>query len=169
METSNSQEIWEATTESTHWVHVKDPREPGGWKKKKVGGRGTKKITLTVEEREFNQEIVDEEFREHDPFANGMLVRIHPKGVERGESELTDEELTVLLQVEDDDTFEAELKKFRSEPLLRRLLALAEKTTTMWRYRSIEEYVKGKYAIGKTSKVVREIYEDDAKYADADL
>ena len=80
--TKKAQEIWESTTEGTTWVNVRDPRNPDGWTRKKVGGKGTKRITLTVEEREFNQELVPFEKQEFDPFSNGMLIRISPKTAE---------------------------------------------------------------------------------------
>ena len=170
METSNAQEIWETTTGGTFWVHVKDPRQPGGWGRKKFGGKGIRKITLTVEEREFNQELVPEENLHLDPFHNGLLVRIHPKDVTRGDYELTDEQLLQLLQIEDDAVFGEQLEGMKSsEVVVRRLLALADKNATKARFETIQEFVDDHYRIGKTSRVVKEILEDDAKYADADL
>jgi hypothetical protein len=35
---SKAQEIWEATTPGTTYVNVRDPRNPEGWTRKKVGG-----------------------------------------------------------------------------------------------------------------------------------
>lgn len=169
METDNAQEVWETTTGGTFWVHVKDPRQPGGWAQKRFGGRGSKKITITVEEREFNQELVSEDYQQHDPFTNGLLVRVSPKVVERSEYELTDEDLLKVLAWEDDDKFEAYLRAVESEVIVRRFLALAGKNASKWRYDQIQQFVDVKYHIGKTSKVAKEIFEDDAKYADADL
>ena len=166
---ANAQEIWETTTDGTFWVHVKDPREPGGWKQKRFGGRGVKKVTLTVEEREFNQELVSEDRQEHDPFTNGLLVRIHPKDVERGQNELPDEELIKILAIKSDDAFEKKLKSFDSEVVVRRIFELSEKSASKYRYDVIKDFVEERYRIGKTSKVVKEIMTDDAKYADADL
>jgi hypothetical protein len=167
--TGKAQEIWECTTDGTTWVHVKDPRNAEGWVQKKVGGKGTKRITLSVEEREFNQELVAYEKEEHDPFTNGLLVRISPKTVERGENELSDTELIEKLGIVDDAAFEADLAKIESEVVVRRLLDLSKRHASMLRHEVIQNLVDDRYKIGKTQKVVKEMVEDDAKYADADL
>lgn len=164
-----AQEIWEAATSGTTWVNVRDPRNPDGWVRKKVGGKGTRRITVTVEEREFNQELVPFEKKHTDPFANGMLLRISPKEGKRGENEMSDEQLIDLLAISDDALFEKSLNEIQSEVLIRRLLKLAEKHTSMLRYQAVQEVVDTRYHIGKTSKVAREIMEDDARYADADF
>lgn len=167
--TKKAQEIWESTTGGTTWVHVKDPRNPDGWVQKKVGGKGTQRITLSVEEREFNQELIAYESKHHDPFTNGLLVRISPKAVERGGNELTDDDLIELLQTKDDAAFEAQMVAIESEVVLRRLLEHSRKHASMLRHEAIQTLVDDRYRIGKTSRVVKEIIEDDARYADADL
>lgn len=164
---NNAHEVWQGTTDSTVWVQVKDPRVTGGWAKKRIVGR--KKITLSVDERLFNQELIDEEFQDLDPFTNGLLVRTSPKDAEKAKYELTDEQLVELLMIDDDDTFAAELAGIESEVVVRRLLALAERKATFVRYQAVQAFVDDKYHVGKTSRVVKEIIEDDAKYADADL
>ena len=165
-----AQEIWEATTGGTTYLHVKDPRNPEGWVQKKVGGKGTKRITLTVEEREFNQELVPYEKQHVDPFTNGLLVRISPKDVKKGEKEKTDAELVAIFGL-DDDGFAEALRSplFESEIIARRLFALAEKHATMVRYKAIEALIDDRWSIGKTSKVVAEMENDDSRYAAADL
>lgn len=168
-ENANAQEIWESTTGGTTWVHVKDARVPGGWRQQKVGGKGTRRLTLTVEEREFNQDLIPFENAKHDPFTNGLLVRISPKVVEeRGEYELNDDQLVEILQLGDDETFLSTVREIDSEILMRRLLALSETHSTMTRFREIQQIVDSRYRGGKTSRVVKEIYEDDEKYAAAD-
>jgi hypothetical protein len=164
-----TQEIWESTTGGTTFVHVKDPRNPNGWVQKKVGGRGTKRITMTVEEREFNQELVSYENQAHDPFTNGLLYRVQPKSVERSQYEISDEELVAMLQAGEDEDFEETIKNTSSEVILRRLLFLAERNATMHRHRVLQATIDGRFQIGKTSRVVREMQEDDARYSGADL
>ena len=39
---------------------------------------------------------------------------------------------------------------------------------SLMRHTLIQDLVDDRYRIGKTSKVVKEIYSDDAKYADTD-
>lgn len=164
-----AQEIWETTTGGTTFVNVRDPRNPEGWTRKKVGGRGSKRITVTVEEREFNQELVAYENQHLDPFTNGLLVRISPKTVERGANELTDDQLIEVLKGSDDAAFEQTLQGMTSEVNIRRLLDLSKKHASMLRYEVIRDLVDDRYSVGKMSKVVREALADDAKYSDADL
>jgi hypothetical protein len=163
------QEIWMSTTGGTTYVHVKDPRNVNGWVQKKVGGKGSQRITLSIEEREFNQELVAYESQHHDPFTNGLLVRIAPKGVERSQYEVNDEELVALLKGGEDEDFEEMVVKTHSEVVLRRMLFLAERNTTLYRHNVLRDTVAERYSIGKTQQVVREIQEDDAKFAASDL
>lgn len=167
--TASPQETWESTTGGVVWVQVKDPRHQGGWRTQKVGGKGTKRLSISVEEREFNQELIPYENEHLDPFRNGILVRTHPKGGERGQFELTDAELIEMLQIGDDALFQEAYRSIGSEVVLRRLLKLAEKHTNMLRLQDIQGYVDDRYRSGKTSQVVKEMLEDDARYADADL
>ena len=160
-----AQETWESTTGGTTFINVKDPRNPDGWVHKKVGGKGTQRITLTVEERLFNQDLVAYENTHLCPFRNGLLVRIAPANSERGQFELKDEELLLLLQAGEDEDFEVTIEKTTSEVILRRMLFLAERNATMWRYNKLKDLIEARYAVGKASQVYREIEEDDRKYA----
>lgn len=166
-------ETWEATTGGAVYVQVKDPRDRTGWRSAKVTGRGRKKIQLSLEERLFNQELVPEEKRtQHDPFSNGLLVRTSPApdvDDDDLQSHYTDDQLAELLQIDSDEVFLASVEAIQAEVVVRRLLKLAEKRATMVRFQALEELVDKRYHIGKTSRVVAEIYNDDAQYAHADL
>ena len=166
---AKAQEIWEATTPGTTYVSVRDPRNPEGWTRRKVGGKGSKRITITVEEREFNQELVQYENQHQDPFTNGALIRVSPKEVERGVNERSDAQLIAMLRMTDDDAFEAELRSIKSEVVIRRLMELARAHTSMMRFEAVQTVVDERYSIGKASLVVREMEGDDARYSRADL
>lgn len=168
-EDTNAQETWESTTGGTVWVHLKDARAIGGWRLQKVGGKGTKRLKITVEEREYNQELIPYENEQHDPFRNGLLVRIHPKEVERGQYELDNEQLIQMLAISSEPVFEEQIKSIDSEIIMRRLLTLAETHATLARYQMVQGLVDDRYRVGKTSRVVREMYADDERYAAADL
>lgn len=163
------QEMWESTTGGVVWVQVKDPRIPGGWRNQKVGGKGSKRLNITVEEREFNQELIPFENEDHDPFRNGLLVRTHPKDAAKGTNELSDDQLIEILQIGDDALYNEAVASIKTEVNLRRLTNLAEKHTNMVRFQALQGLVDDKFRVGKTSKVVKEMLEDDARYADADL
>lgn len=165
MASQKAQEIWECTTGGTVYVNVKDPRHADAWTQKKVGGKGTKRITLTVEEREFNQELVPYEKKQFDPFLNGKLVRISPKD----DRELTDDALVERLKGLNDEAFDEWLNAIDSEIVVRRLHTLAREHSTVARYETIGDLIAQRYSIGKTSRVVAEIMEDDQKYARADF
>lgn len=164
-----AQEIWEATTGGTTFINVRDPRNPRAWIQKSVGGKGTQRITLTIEEREFNQDAVVYESQHLDPFTNGMLYRISPKQGERGQYEVTDEQLVALLQGGSDEEYEQLIENTKSEVVLRRLLFLSDRNATAYRARLLAELVDRRYHVGKTSKVVQEMYDDESKYQGADL
>lgn len=166
----DAMEIWETTVPGTTYVQQRDPRNPRGWVTKKVGGRGTKQLRITVEERLFNQELVIHENQHHDPFTNGSLVRIHPKDERQlSDMAMTDAQIIEYLKLEDDPLFTEWLEGMQSEVVLRRALELARKACPMYRYEEIEQLVSTRYAIGKTSQVVREAMEDDARHSQADL
>ena len=169
-EDRQAQEVWETTTGGTVYVHVKDPRNPNGWVQKKVGGRGTKRITVSVDEREFNQDLVTYENEQHDPFRNGLLRRISPKDpTDKGQNEVADDELIEYLKLDDDQLFTEYYESLDSEVVLRRLLALGERHCSMYRFNHLKDHIDSKYALGKTQRVVKEMYEDDARYQAADL
>lgn len=165
-------ETWEATTGGTTHVHVKDPRERNGWKITKVTGRGRKRIQLTIEERLFNQDLVPEENRHLDPFRNGLLVRTspppEPNDADLGDSHYTDDQLVELLRLESDDVFMATVEAIQSEAVVRRLLDLAASKATNLRYTALQEHVDERYHVGKTSRVVQEIYDNEGRYGHVD-
>jgi hypothetical protein len=165
-------ETWEAATGGTTHVHVRDPRVRDGWKVVKISGRGRKKIQLSVEERLYNQELVQEDKRHHDPFSNGLLVRTSPPpaATEDGfEGGVSDEQLLELINLSSDEVFMDQVRAIESEVVVRRLLGLAESKATNVRYTALQDYVDERYHIGKTSRVVQELFDDDGRYAHADL
>jgi hypothetical protein len=162
-------EVWETTTEGTIWVQVKDTRNPGAWTQRRVGGKGSKRLTITTDEREFNQETLPYENQHLDPFTNGLLVRVSPKTAVPTRYELTDDDLLEKLADRRDDLFLTYLAQIDSEVIMRRLLALAREHSTMARHEVIKEIIEGRYAVGKTSQVVAEEVADGQKYADTDL
>jgi hypothetical protein len=164
-----SQEIWETTTGGTTYVNIRDPRVPNAWTKKKVGGKGTKRITITVEERLYNEELVAFERESQCPFRNGLLVRIHPKGAERGQFEVSDAEIIALLTQLNDDEFTNTLANTHSEVVVRRMLALAERHATVYRFRILEDEVANRFAVGKSSAFSAEIEADESRNRRVDI
>lgn len=162
-------EVWEATTTGTTWLHKKNPQVAGTWRQHKVGGRGSQRITLTVEERLHNQELMPYENSHLDPFSNGTLIRISPLDGDRSPSEVTDPQLLELFEIGSDDVFAAEINEITSEVVLRRLLALAEKHASMVRYNTIRDLVDDRYKRGKTQTSVKDLFRDDGTFRGHDL
>lgn len=141
------EEVWESTTGG--WVHVwtKDPSNDRNWIcKKRAGGPGNPKVKITVEEREYNQSRVAWGNEHLDPFTNGMLRRVGdvPKE-ERLGFEHSDEDLTKMLTVKNDEAFSKLIRGIESEIVLRRMVPLAQKFATNARYEELKELVKERY------------------------
>lgn len=162
-------EVWEAVTEGTTWLHKKNPQVAGTWRQHKVGGRGSKRITITVEERLHNQDLIQYENEHLDPFTNGTLVRISPTDGARGVSEVTDAQLLEMFEISNDDVFLAEVDEITSEVVLRRLLTLAEKHATMVRYSMVRDVVEARYKRSKTQTSVADLYTEDGRFRGHDL
>lgn len=154
----DAQETWEATTGGTTYISVQDPRNPKAWVRKKVSGRANKRITLTVSERLFNEQQVAYDNEKQCPFRNGLLRRIHPKG--DGRFEITDEEIVALLQGGTDEEYQLLIEKTESEVVLRRMVLIAERSATLYRYNALRDLVEQRYPNGKTSRVYQEYLDD---------
>lgn len=152
-------EIWECTTEGSVWVAVKDPRE-GGWTSRRVGGKSgaSRRIQITRDERLYNQELCLDELSHLDPFTNGQLICTNgrPAG-ERTRYELTDVDLQAILDIDDEDIFTEAVNALEIELPLRRLLSLAERTSTIARHRIIADLVEARYRVGGTQGVVADM------------
>lgn len=162
-------EVWEAATEGTTWLHKKNLQVAGTWKQHKVGGRGSQRITLTVEERLHNQEMMPFENEHMDPFTNGTLIRISPENGDRSASEVTDAQLLELFEISNDDVFSAEVGEITSEVVLRRLMKLAEKHATMVRYNAVRDMVDDRYKKNKTQTSVADLFREDGTFRGHDL
>lgn len=154
MTTEREMEIWEITIPGSVFVSVRDPRVPGGWKQTSVSGTGNKKLTLSKDEREFNEEQIPDENIHLNPFRNGALVCRQGELAEA--KQYTDAELADLLDL-NDAAFEEAFKALPTEVLHRRLLAIAEKRATVTQFTLLKDFVDEKYRVGGTQRTVREM------------
>lgn len=154
-------EIWESTIAGTLFIQVHDPRRKGEWRPARVSGKGTgnSRLKLTRDEREFNQEMIPERNAGLDPFTNGALVCISGRPADEAKSryELTDTDLLDLLAITDDTVFTEALEGTESELVIRRLLDLAEKHSTVARYSQVRDLVEDRYKCGGTQRTVQEM------------
>ena len=147
-------EIWEAVTEATVYIHVRDTLN-GGWKAKRVGGKGAgRRLQISVEERRYNQDLIPDEGIKFDPFVNGMLICVQGDEVQ---GSMTNDDLLSVLKLDDDDTFVEFINDIESEIVVRRLLAMSEKHASKSRYDSLLDLVDRRYRVGGTQRVVQEM------------
>lgn len=151
VKTESSTEIWQAATPARTWVWVRN-QLTGGWKQVRVGGKGSRRLSLTSDERRYNQDLVPEENIQLDPFSNGQLVCV--LGDEAGTG-VTDEDLTAILLLEDEAAFQQAANALESEVMVRRLLSLAEKTSTIARFTFIRDLIDMRYRVGGTQSTVQ--------------
>lgn len=157
-------EVWEITTGGTVWVWIYDRRKDE-YKQTRVGGSGgggSKKLTISVDDRMYNQEQVIEEHMNLDPFTNGMLRRL--SGPELDEdtavdtsNHLSSDDLIELLKVRDEEIFGEAVGEITSELVLRRLAEVADKEGTGWQSELVKELIRERWPIGGTQKTVREM------------
>lgn len=164
VDTSKNIETWEIASEGTCWVWIKDPRE-GKYVKQRVGGRagGSRKLHISTDDRRFNEEQVIEEMEEHNVFKNGTL-RFVSASTERANdiftvNQLTEADMVALLEIKDEDQFREEVGALKSELVVRRLKALAEKQGTLLQNEVINDIVEATWKVGGTQKTVRELIE----------
>lgn len=161
-ETETVSEVWECTTGGTVWVQLKDTRNIGAWRPQKVGGKANRKLRITVEEREFNQDMIPYDDAEIlDPFKNGLLVRTHPKPADKPDAGTSDADLISILTQRSDEKFEAQITGIQGEIILRRLLALAETHSSYTRHQFLDAVVRERYQVGKTQAAVRDQFQEE--------
>jgi hypothetical protein len=156
MSDTDIQETWEIQIPGTARVWVRD-RRFGTYQPKKVSGKGPKRITLSRDEREYNQELVPEENERHNPWTNGTLVQI-VGGTKQGE--LTDEALRAYLELESEEAFTEAVSDIDIELTLRRLIGFAATDGRMWQVTILRELIDERYRVGGTQRTVQEMYDE---------
>lgn len=152
-------ETWESAIPATVWIWVYDRREDR-YNQQAVGGRGSRRIHLTRDDRKYNQELMPVENEGLDPFTNGSLRLLG--AATRDENldvryHLTDEELSQFFDVRDPDLFLEGVRDITSELILRRLADLSVSTGTQAQAEALKELVSTRYPIGGTQKTIREM------------
>lgn len=150
-------ETWELQVAGAVWVFRKDGRS-GEYRQMKLSGRtGPKRVTLTVDDREYYQSRLRDDRQHYDVFTNGSLVQIDDKGNKVGE--LTDELLGKVLDLEG-EAFEEAVVEIDLELTMRRLYELAQREATVPKVEFIRSIIDERYRVGGTQRSVREMFED---------
>jgi hypothetical protein len=161
-------EQWEITTAATVWVWLYDRRNDNYRKQKVSGGPGggSKKLTISVGDRRYNQELVIEEMKDHDPFTNGTLLRLSGPELSDDEEHLdisnhkTNAQLLEFFAITDVPMFQEAVDSLTSETLIRRLHSLAKKSALAWQLNIIEEVIDQRYRVGGTQPTVAQMIKD---------
>lgn len=161
-------EIWEIVTQITVWVWVYDRRNDT-YKKQRISGGpggGSKKLSITVGDRRYNQSLVIDEMKDHDPFSNGTLLRLSGPALSEDEEYLdtsnhkTNAQLLEFFEVTDAPMFEEAVEVLQSETLVRRLHSLAKKSGLAWQLDIIEAVIDVRYRVGGTQPTVAQMIKD---------
>lgn len=160
-------ETWEIVTPGTIYVWVYDRREDR-YDTQGVGGRSSKRLHLTRDDRKYNQELVPLENRHLDPFTNGSLRLVDC--ATRDETldmryHLTDADLKQMFEVRDRTLFLEAVSSIESELVLRRLADLADENGTVAQLETLKDLIRERYPIGGTQKAVREMIEAGERLA----
>lgn len=151
-------ETWEIQVPGTIYVLKLDRRRDEYEKVRLNGTKGPKRVTLTRDDRKYNQEQIRPEYRQHDPFANGALAQV----VDGELVGITDVELGEMLQIREMDEFEEFVSSIDNELTARRLLAVARTEGTMAQYEVVRDHIDDNWKVGGTQPTVEEMFAESS-------
>lgn len=147
-------ETWEVQVPGTIYVLKLDRRKDEYVKTRLNGTRGPKRVTLTRDDRKYNQEQVRPEYVKHDPFQNGALAQV----VDGELVGITDVELSEMLQVREMADFTDLVSSIDNELTARRLLAVARTEGTLQQYEVVRDHIEDNWKVGGTQPTVEEMF-----------
>lgn len=147
-------ETWEIQTPGAVWIYVWESRLKQHVQKQ-LSAKGTKRVNLTVEEREYNEALIPDENAALNPFTNGTLAKLVEGEPEDGS--LTDEALVKILNLK--SRYKAKVDAFAQDELtLQRLKALAEGGNgTIEQVAYIKDLIEKNFPVGGSQKAYREM------------
>lgn len=163
-------ETWEITTGGKVYVWVKDPREANGYRKQVIGGRqgGSRRITISTDDRRFNQDQVAWGNEGLDVFRNGMLRKVDQVHVDDVDltNQYTSEQLSAIFSIRSEKKFLEKIEGITSELVLRRLFSVGEVEGTMAQVEALRNLIEVRYPIGGTQRAVKEFLEGELSGGD---
>lgn len=155
-------ETWETTTESTTWVQTWD-RRTEGYKATRVGGRsGSRRLSISRDDRRYNQEMLPLENKDLDPFTNGNLRLVSTKDTDEEldtRYHQTDDELREYFELRDEDAFREAIGTITSQLLIHRVLRIAEVEGTVVQLAVVRDLLQERWPIGGSQRTWREMEE----------
>lgn len=160
-------ETWESVIPGTVYVWLYDRRDDR-YIKQGVGGRSSKRLHISRDDRKYNQELIPVENVQHDPFTNGALKFV--EAATRDETldmryHLDKSDLEQLFKVRDVNLFLEGIKDIESELVLRRLADMAEDHATVTQNEALKDLIRERYPIGGSQPSMKEELEAEQRMA----
>jgi hypothetical protein len=151
-------ETWEIVTPGTVYVHTWSAQKKT-YVPTRVGGRGgTRRLQITTEDREYNEDLIIEENVHRNPFRNGTLRRVDAGAPKSERKEWTNDDFREMLGIREPELFREALAEVENDELLvRRLKVLADKEGTVPQLEQIRDIIERRYKVGGTQKTVAEM------------
>lgn len=146
-------ETWEVQVPGTVYVLKLDRRKDEYVKTRLNGTKGPKRVTLTRDDRKYNQEQVRPEYAQHDPFQNGAMAQV----IDGELVGITDVELGDMLSVRGEE-FDELVASLDNELTARRLMGVAKTEGTVAQYEAIRDYIDERWKTGGTQPTVEEMF-----------
>jgi hypothetical protein len=145
-------EIWEIQVPGGCRVQRFDIRRQEYVLVKLHGTSGPRRVTLSKDDRIYNQEQIRREWKHLDPFENGTLAQV-VDGKLRG---VTDEDLAEMLTIRGRE-FDGLVAGMTNELTARRLYELAQREGTMDQVNALRDKIEDTWRVGGTQPTVAEM------------
>lgn len=146
-------EVWEIQIPGGCHIQRFDQRRQEYVLVKLHGSNGPKRITLSKDDRIYNQEMIRPDYKKHDPFENGTLARVEAGNLVG----ITDGDLAEMLSVRGAE-FRSLLASIENELTARRLYDLAQRDGTMEQVEALRDLIEERWRVGGTQPTVAELY-----------
>jgi hypothetical protein len=152
----NVKEKWEVSIPGTVSVWTYSKRGDD-YVKTQAGGRHSKFLYITTDDRHYNQELIPDENRHLDPFRNGTLRLV--SDVVDTDLDVSNHLATQDLQaiVADRAGFSDRIHGMDNELILRRLLAVTEEDGTVLQVESLKALLFERYPVIRPTAEEREL------------
>ena len=137
-----TREIWESTIPGRVSLTVENAQ--GRQQTVSVVGKG-KRLRITQLDRELAEEVIRN--HEHNPFRNGMLVRVDGKGHDPSADELSDDDLKAIFELDQSD-FQATVDQLGQVNVRRLKAMVTEVDASKSEIEYLDEIIQQKWPIG---------------------
>lgn len=148
------QETWEIQVKGGVSLWKKNRRTNEYARVKANGHRGPKRLTLTVDDRLYNEELIPDEAEHLNPFTNGTLALVKGRSLV---GDLTTEKIREYLALDDEEVFREAVQEMDLELTVRRLKEMADQDGKIWQVEIVRDVLEQNWPIGGTQPTVMEM------------